>query len=115
MAQFSLGGRASRASRSRDRELQAEIGGGPDIRPPEREDQVHLGAPPPDPLQRQQRRLGALVVGLGEPGEVEFAAADLFGETAGVTRLLPAEAAGAQGRVVEGQKRRRASADGTLR
>jgi hypothetical protein len=56
-------------------------------------------------FERDQSRLRGLVIGLGEAGEVEFAADDLFSEVTGVTHLLPAEAAGAQSSVVEREER----------
>ena len=74
------------------RDLQAEVGGGPDIGPAQHENQVDFGAPAADAFERDQCRLRGLVIGLGEAGEIEFASDDLFGEVAGVTifcRLKP--------------------------
>src|SRR5690349_7906523 len=51
-------------------DLQAEIGGGPDIGAPESEDQIDLGAPPADALERAEGGLRRLVVGRGKAGKI---------------------------------------------
>jgi hypothetical protein len=87
-----------------DGELQAEIGGRPDVGAAEREDQIDLGAPPPDPLERYQRRPGLVVRHPGKRGEIEPPARHRIGETARIGNFLPAEAAALQCRVVEREK-----------
>src|SRR5579884_3640678 len=92
------------AQASGDRDLQAEIGGGPDVRPPEREEQINFGAPPADALNLAQRREGRLILGRGEPVEVEIAGGDGCGKAPGIFPLLAAEAAPAQTAFVKGKK-----------
>jgi len=86
------------------RDLQTKIGGRPDIRPPQREDQIDFSTPPSDALERQQLGHGGLVVGASEPDKIERAAGDQLGEMAGIAHLLAAEATGAKGRIVERKK-----------
>ena len=66
MPQFGLGRPGTQAEALADRDLQAEIGGRPDIGTSERKDQVDLGAPPPDALECEQPGQRGLVIGLGE-------------------------------------------------
>src|SRR5712692_9057866 len=68
-------------------ELQPEVAGGPDIGPPEREDQVDLGAPPSDALEANEGGEGIGIGGGGERGEIELAAGDSRGQPAGIIRL----------------------------
>src|SRR5208282_770976 len=63
------------------------------------------GAPPPDSPEGQQLGEGSLILGSAEPDEIEFAVIDHFGEIAGIAHLLAAEAAGAEGGVIDGEKR----------
>ncbi len=87
------------------RELQPEVARGPDIGAAEREDQVDLGAPPPDALEADQSGESEGIVGVSEPDEIKFAARDRSGQPAGVIHLLSAETTAPQRSIVEGKKR----------
>jgi hypothetical protein len=87
-----------------DRNLQTEIGGGPNIRPSQRKEQVDFGAPPPDTSDRQELGERGLVIRRGKPNEIERAAGDHLGEMARISHFLSAEAARAVRRVIEGEE-----------
>jgi Protein of unknown function (DUF1499) len=71
-----------------NRHLQTEIGGRPNIRPSEREQQIDFSAPSPDSPNRQQLGQGSLILGGAKPSEIDPAA----------------ETAGAEGHVLESKK-----------
>ena len=105
LAQLALAGPLGEAEAVGDRELQAEIGGRPDVAAAEREDQIDLGAPAADPLEADQLGQHRRDAGRLEPGEIEGAADYRRGQPAGIIHFMPAEAAAPQRRVVERQKR----------
>src|SRR5262249_15306023 len=107
LAQVALARPRSKAELGGDAKLQTEIAGRPNIGTAEGKDQVDLSAPPADPPECHPFGRRQVVGGSGEPGEIELPLAHRPGETATIRRLLPAKAAGAQGRLVERAKRRR--------
>ena len=86
------------------RNLQTEIGGGPNIRPSQRKEQIDFGAPPSDTSNRQELGERSLVIRRGKPNEIERAAGDHLGEMARISHFLSAEAARAERRVIEGEE-----------
>jgi len=89
------------------RDLHREIVGRPDVRPVEREQQVDLRAPAPDPLGPAEMGDRLRVVHARDRARLETPGEDVLGERAAVAHLLPAQADGAQRGVVERQEARR--------
>ena len=74
-----------------DRDGESEVAAGPYVRAAQRHQQVDVGAPPADSLEREQRGPRALVVERVQRVDLEGAADDRLREGANVRGLLPTE------------------------
>src|SRR5439155_7384950 len=90
------GGPASKLFDFLHRAGQYQIGGGPDIGPEQRHQQIDVGAPTTDPVESDQRRACGVVVEAREVTEVEAFARDRFGESADVANLLSSQPGASQ-------------------
>src|SRR5262249_21154231 len=83
------------------RDLQRQVARGPNIRPPQREEQEHLGAPIPEAAQLHDRRERGVVAKAREARGREAPLQDRAREAAGIADLLSCETAILERRVIE--------------